>query len=742
MNQEHRIFPNTEILQSEKNNSELKNPKLFVIHEGRVQTFDLAGRQTFGRRTKESVPDISLNARTVSRRHGLFETSGEKICFTDTGSKNGTSLNDQPLSKDVPSILKDGSVLRVHAINSGGPEHDIVMVTALNYPSKLSWSRLGLGPEIRSLEVGRSQAISLRGRTVSRRHATFFHADNGWAIIDNKSLNGVFLNGHRIKEPVLLRPMDVIWIAEHIFVFLGDTILYQQDAADTRAYARENHENSISPQTVPQTTEKENKILELKADQKVCSEIEAGAAGQQPMKVLSGEKDSRRKDYLEKQNEKSLQTKPHAGKDSSGSNFMFADGLRLSGDRSSNNAPAATAAETHKRNYEKSASKSVSAGEKLLPAENLSESSAFTGSFALHKADVPVKSANNTGSHSSSNAVKVSNSSDSAKAVYTSNSAEAANILNAVHTEKKPITASQDGSVNASGKTAIIPGQKAPLRESRKRTRGERSLYIQIEERNVWNRLRKKTILRDINLQIEGGSLVLILGGSGAGKTTFMNAVMGYEPAKGRVVYGNNDIYREYEKMKYEIGYVPQQDLLRMEDVVYDTLDNAAQMRLPDSLTAQQREMRVLQTLEMFGLSRERNSLVGKLSGGQRKRLSIAVEYIGNPSLFFLDEPDSGLDGVMAKELMLSLRRIADQGKIVMVISHSPDRAFDLFDKVIVLAKSSADDSGRLIYFGGPAEACRFFETTTLEGIVGRINRKDEGGEGLADFFLRKANRK
>ena len=142
--------------------------------------------------------------------------------------------------------------------------------------------------------------------------------------------------------------------------------------------------------------------------------------------------------------------------------------------------------------------------------------------------------------------------------------------------------------------------------------------------------------------------------------------------------------------------------------------------------------------LNMFGLTRERNMLVGKLSGGQRKRLSIAVEYIGNPSLFFLDEPDSGLDGTMARSLMTNLRQIADQNKIVMVISHSPDRAFELFDKVIVLAKSSVDDCGRLVYYGTPTAACEFFETNSLEEIITRINRKDEGGEGLADLFIQK----
>ena len=217
-----------------------------------------------------------------------------------------------------------------------------------------------------------------------------------------------------------------------------------------------------------------------------------------------------------------------------------------------------------------------------------------------------------------------------------------------------------------------------------------------------------------------------------------MNAVMGYEPAKGKIVYGSSDIYREFEKMKYEIGYVPQQDLLRMDDVVYDTLDNAARMRLPDTMTEEQREQRVQYTLYMFGLIREKDSIVGKLSGGQRKRLSIAVEYIGNPSLFFLDEPDSGLDGIMAKELMTNLRQIADQGKIVMVISHSPDRAFELFDKIIVLAKSAKDDCGHLAFFGTPGETCRFFETKTLEQVVGRINRKDEGGDGMADYFMQK----
>lgn len=266
----------------------------------------------------------------------------------------------------------------------------------------------------------------------------------------------------------------------------------------------------------------------------------------------------------------------------------------------------------------------------------------------------------------------------------------------------------------------------------------ENSLVIHIEERSVWNLFRKQVLLEDINLSIVPGELVLILGGSGAGKTTFMNAVMGYEKAKGRIMEGDIDIYKNYNQMKYEIGFVPQQDLLRLEDNVYDTLENAAELKMPKSSSEEERKERIRQVLELFGLEREAESLVSKLSGGQRKRLSIAVEYIADPSLFFLDEPDSGLDGVMARSLMENLRVIADQKKIVLVITHSPDRVADLFDKVIVLAKSNEDNVGHMAFYGGVDEACQFFNVDSLENIVRKINREDEGGEGMADIFIKK----
>ena len=264
------------------------------------------------------------------------------------------------------------------------------------------------------------------------------------------------------------------------------------------------------------------------------------------------------------------------------------------------------------------------------------------------------------------------------------------------------------------------------------------SLVISIIERNVWQRFKKMTLLQNINLTIGSGEMVMILGGSGAGKTTFMNAVMGYEKADGKILHGETDIYKEYDLMKYEIGFVPQQDLLRGSDTVYDTLRNAAEMKMSRNISNEQKAKRIAEVLELLGLQREKNSLVSKLSGGQRKRLSIAVEYISDPSLFFLDEPDSGLDGIMARSLNENLRTIADDGKIVMVITHSPDRIADLYNKVIVLAKSTEDNCGYLAFYGSIQDAFDFFETDSLEGVVKKINRPDEGGDGKSDFYIKK----
>ena len=190
--------------------------------------------------------------------------------------------------------------------------------------------------------------------------------------------------------------------------------------------------------------------------------------------------------------------------------------------------------------------------------------------------------------------------------------------------------------------------------------------------------------------------------------------------------------------MKYLIGYVPQETLMRGTDTVYETILSAAQMKMPSSATAADHARQVDKLLNLLGLVKIQGSLIDKISGGQKKRVSTAIELAGDPELLFLDEPDSGLDPSSATELWEHLRKIADMGKMVIVISHSPDRAAHLFNKILVLAKSPRDDSGHLAFFGSVPEAKQFFQTDTIEAIVKRINLKEEGGDGRADEFIQK----
>ncbi|MBQ9028024.1 MAG: ABC transporter ATP-binding protein [Lachnospiraceae bacterium] len=265
----------------------------------------------------------------------------------------------------------------------------------------------------------------------------------------------------------------------------------------------------------------------------------------------------------------------------------------------------------------------------------------------------------------------------------------------------------------------------------------DNGLSVKIKDRTVRNFLDKRYLLREIFMTIDPGHMVLLLGGSGAGKTTFINAVTGYEKANAEILLDGMNVYDEYDKMKYSIGFVPQLDLIRSNDTVYRTLYDAALLRLPSDTTLSDLTKRVKEVLEQFGLATVKASLVEKLSGGQRKRLSIAMEYISDPYLFVLDEPDSGLDGVIARDLMRRLRTIANEGKIVIVITHTPDRVADLFDDIIVLAKDSKR-TGRLAFYGSIDEAREFFGQNTMEGILRVINQKDEGGEGRSDEFVLK----
>ena len=262
-------------------------------------------------------------------------------------------------------------------------------------------------------------------------------------------------------------------------------------------------------------------------------------------------------------------------------------------------------------------------------------------------------------------------------------------------------------------------------------------LSVSIASRSVLDFFKKKYLLKDINMNIPTGHMVLLLGGSGAGKTTFINAVNGFEKADAEIILDGKNMYKDYNKMKHNVGFVPQPQMMRDKDTVKKTLYDAAEIRLAIDIPRSDKIARVNEVMDIFGLLPIQDSLVEKLSGGQKKRLSICMELLSNPALFILDEPDSGLDGVMARELFARLRTIADDNKIVIVITHSPDRVVDFFDDVIVLAKDS-NRTGRLAFFGTIDEAREFFERDSMDEIVKTVNQVEEGGDGRADEYIEK----
>ena len=233
----------------------------------------------------------------------------------------------------------------------------------------------------------------------------------------------------------------------------------------------------------------------------------------------------------------------------------------------------------------------------------------------------------------------------------------------------------------------------------------------------------KKYILQNISLTIRAGELVAICGGSGAGKTTFMNAINGFEPGtSGDVSINGVDLYRNYSQLKSRIGYVPQQD------IVHDNLTGesmrtyTAKLRLPKDITNGEISQIVANVLEMVDLTKQTDTFIKKLSGGQRKRASIAVELVADPAIFFLDEPTSGLDPEAETHLMHSLKRLSNEKKkTVLVITHTLQN-IDVFDKIIFLAPG-----GKLCFFGSIDDARKFFGVSNLVDAYEKISQDIDG---------------
>jgi ABC-type multidrug transport system ATPase subunit len=230
-----------------------------------------------------------------------------------------------------------------------------------------------------------------------------------------------------------------------------------------------------------------------------------------------------------------------------------------------------------------------------------------------------------------------------------------------------------------------------------------------------------KQLLQHASFQLKPSSLTAVIGPSGAGKSTLLGALTGLRPAThGRVIWQGHDLYAHYDQLRFQIGLVPQQDIQHPQLKVRQALRFAAQLRLPPDTTRQEQDGRVHQVADQLQLTPRLDNRIGtQLSGGQKKRVSIATELLTAPPLLFLDEPTSGLDPGLDLEVMKQLRSLADGGRVVMVVTHSV-LALDVCDDVMVLAPG-----GRIAYFGPPSGVLAHFGCSSYPEVFDLLDEPD-----------------
>jgi ABC-type multidrug transport system ATPase subunit len=234
----------------------------------------------------------------------------------------------------------------------------------------------------------------------------------------------------------------------------------------------------------------------------------------------------------------------------------------------------------------------------------------------------------------------------------------------------------------------------------------------------TWTIEGNKTLLNNISLTARPGTLTAVIGPSGAGKSTFARLVAGYtHPTTGTVAFEGHNIHAEYASLRSRIGMVPQDDVVHGQLTVAQALMYAAELRLPPDTTKEDRERVVAQVLEELEMTGHAQTRVDKLSGGQRKRASVAMELLTGPSLLILDEPTSGLDPALDRQVMTMLRQLADAGRVVLVVTHSLSY-LDVCDQVLLLAPG-----GKTAFCGSPSQIGAAMGTTNWADIFSGVAR-------------------
>jgi ABC transport system ATP-binding/permease protein len=225
-----------------------------------------------------------------------------------------------------------------------------------------------------------------------------------------------------------------------------------------------------------------------------------------------------------------------------------------------------------------------------------------------------------------------------------------------------------------------------------------------------------KQLLDNISLTARPGTLTAIIGGSGAGKTTLSRLIAGYtSPTSGSVTFEGHNIHTEYASLRSRIGMVPQDDVVHRQLTVNQALGYAAELRLPPDTSKADREQVVAQVLEELELTKHADTRVDNLSGGQRKRASVALELLTGPSLLILDEPTTGLDPALDRQVMMMLRQLADAGRVVLVVTHSVSY-LDVCDQLLLIAPG-----GKTAFLGPPSQIGAAMGTTNWADIFAKV---------------------
>jgi ABC transport system ATP-binding/permease protein len=230
-----------------------------------------------------------------------------------------------------------------------------------------------------------------------------------------------------------------------------------------------------------------------------------------------------------------------------------------------------------------------------------------------------------------------------------------------------------------------------------------------------------KQLLDNISLTARPGTLTAVIGGSGAGKSTLARLIAGYTtPSSGSVTFEGHDVHAEYPSLRSRIGMVPQDDVVHRQLTVNQALGYAAELRLPPDTTKADRARVVANVLKELDLTKHADTRVDKLSGGQRKRASVALELLTGPSLLILDEPTSGLDPALDHQVMTMLRQLADAGRVVIVVTHMLSY-LDICDQLLLVAPG-----GKTAYSGPPDQIGDAMGTTNWAKIFSQVGADPE----------------